>query len=155
MRAYATTVLESVLQNDRVFQPAVLEDDLWLIQDFHIELEKYMFETCNVCQERWLHMDIRDNRCARWRRRDTSKRVDESDLMSMEYCLDSEEFPIDLPFLTQVEEMLITRVHVHVEICQVRGQQYKYMGNIVNFLRDTGKVYNKLVSRPGILYRYT
>lgn len=27
---------------------------------------------------------------------------------------------------------------------QIRGQQYKYKGLVVNFLRDTGKVYSQL-----------
>ncbi|QSS66644.1 hypothetical protein I7I51_02833 [Histoplasma capsulatum] len=57
--------------------------------------------------------------------------------------LNSDQVP-DLPFISQVEEMLIVRVHVFVEIRQVRGQQYKYKGHVVNFLRDTGHIYNSL-----------
>jgi hypothetical protein len=57
----------------------------------------------------------------------------------------------DLPVLTQVEEMLIARVHVFMEVRQVRGQQYKYKGHVVNFLRDTGRVYNKLPLLPSDL----
>jgi hypothetical protein len=54
----------------------------------------------------------------------------------------------DLPELTQVEEILVARVHVFVEVRQVRGQQYKYKGHILNFLRDTGRVYNTLPLLP-------
>jgi hypothetical protein len=57
----------------------------------------------------------------------------------------------DLPELSQTEEMLIARVHVSVdsvEVCRVRGQQYKYSGHIVNFLRDTGRVYDTLPLLP-------
>ncbi|KAL6789495.1 hypothetical protein GGI42DRAFT_347248 [Trichoderma sp. SZMC 28013] len=44
--------------------------------------------------------------------------------------------------------MLIARVHVHVQIFQHRGQQYKYRGHVVNFLRDTGSVYSQLPLLP-------
>lgn len=43
--------------------------------------------------------------------------------------LDFGEVPGNLPDLTMVEEMLIARVHVHVEVLQVRGAQYKYHAN--------------------------
>ncbi|KAI8396355.1 hypothetical protein FOFC_20902 [Fusarium oxysporum] len=46
------------------------------------------------------------------------------------------------------EEMLIARVHVFVNVMQVRGQQYKYRGHIVHFLRDVGKVYSQLPLLP-------
>ncbi|KAI8395030.1 hypothetical protein FOFC_21522 [Fusarium oxysporum] len=44
--------------------------------------------------------------------------------------------------------MLIARVHVFVNVMQVRGQQYKYRGHIVHFLRDVGKVYSQLPLLP-------
>jgi len=47
-----------------------------------------------------------------------------------------------------VEEMLIARVHVAVNVLQVRGQQYKYRGHVVQFLRDVGKVYKTLPLIP-------
>jgi hypothetical protein len=46
--------------------------------------------------------------------------------------------------LTQIEEMLIARVHCFVEVRQVRGIQYKYKGHVVDFLTNTAKVYNRL-----------
>ncbi|KAH0826840.1 hypothetical protein AYO21_07253 [Fonsecaea monophora] len=53
-----------------------------------------------------------------------------------------------LPELTQIEEMLIARVHVTIEVRQVRGAQYRYKGHICNFLRDTGLIYSKLPLLP-------
>ncbi|GKU09506.1 unnamed protein product, partial [Fusarium langsethiae] len=40
------------------------------------------------------------------------------------------------------------RVHVHVNIMLVRGQQYKYRGHVVHFLREVGLVYNQLPLLP-------
>ena len=62
--------------------------------------------------------------------------------------MDPGEFNLDLPSLTKVEQMLISRVHVFIELRRVRGQQYKYSGHIINFLRDTGRVYNRLPLLP-------
>jgi hypothetical protein len=56
-----------------------------------------------------------------------------------------------LPQLTSVEEMLIARVHVFIDIRQVRGQQFKYKGHVVNFLQNTGRIYNTLPLLPRVL----
>jgi hypothetical protein len=61
---------------------------------------------------------------------------------SRENALDFGEVPSFLPKPSQVEEMLIAHVHVHVQIFQYGGQQFKYRGHIINFLRDVGSVYS-------------
>jgi len=58
--------------------------------------------------------------------------------------MDPGDVPTSLPVLTQVEDMLIAPVHVYVEVRQIRGQQYKYTGNVVNFHRKTNKLYSIL-----------
>ncbi|KAH7108653.1 hypothetical protein EDB81DRAFT_609901, partial [Dactylonectria macrodidyma] len=69
-------------------------------------------------------------------------------VFSAENHLDFGLIPAFLPQLTIVEEMLIAPVHVFVNVMQVRGQQYKYRGHIVHFLRDVGKVYRQLPFYP-------
>ncbi|PVH91078.1 hypothetical protein DM02DRAFT_468628, partial [Periconia macrospinosa] len=56
-----------------------------------------------------------------------------------------------LPPLTQVEEMLIARVHCHVEVRMIRGAQFKYKGHVINFLNKTAKIYNVLPLLPSDL----
>ncbi|KJZ70452.1 hypothetical protein HIM_10154 [Hirsutella minnesotensis 3608] len=73
---------------------------------------------------------------------------DEPWFFSAENQLDFGLIPVFLPELTKVEEMLIAPVHVFVNVMQVRGQQYKYRGHIVHFLRDVGKVYRQLPLLP-------
>jgi hypothetical protein len=46
--------------------------------------------------------------------------------------------------LTQIEKMLIARVHVFIKIRQIRSVQYKYKSHITNFLRNTSKIYDSL-----------
>jgi hypothetical protein len=62
--------------------------------------------------------------------------------------MDPGPMPLGLEQLTQIEEMLIARVHCFSEVRQVRGVQYKYKGHIVNFLTNTAKVYNRLPLLP-------
>ncbi|KOS39091.1 hypothetical protein ACN38_g10077 [Penicillium nordicum] len=45
-----------------------------------------------------------------------------------------DEMPLMLPELTQVEEILISRVHVFIEVRLIRGQQYRYQGHVIHFL---------------------
>lgn len=87
------------------------------------------------------------SRCSH--RRDQGKVDDMPFLFSDGNSLDPGEMPdADLLQLTQVEEMLISRVHVHTEVHQIRGVQYQYTGHVINFLRDTGKVYDQLSMLP-------
>ena len=68
--------------------------------------------------------------------------------MSVQNMMDPGPLPQGLPVLTTVEEMLIARVHVFIEVHQVCGQQYKYSGHVCNFLRDVGRIYTKLPLLP-------
>ena len=38
-----------------------------------------------------------------------------------------------LPILTAVEELLITRVYIHLQVVRIRGQQYRYTSYICCF----------------------
>ena len=59
--------------------------------------------------------------------------------------------PAHLPILTQTEEMLIARAHVHVQVRRIRGHQYKYSGHTVNFMQDNMKLYDRLPLLPANL----
>jgi hypothetical protein len=86
--------------------------------------------------------------CKKCLARDKTKEADQPFFFSAANHTDPGAVPGDLPELTQVEEMLISRVHVFIEIRQIRGQQYQYKGHVVNFLRDVGKIYSKLPLLP-------
>lgn len=93
-------------------------------------------------------MDVKNGICRVCRRRDGSKPAGTADFFTAENHLDCGDIPEHLPELSQVEEMMIARVHVHVQVMCVRGQQYKYRGHVINFLRDIGKVYSQLPRLP-------
>jgi len=145
--------------------PALTERDYGLLQDFHRRLDRDVMETCSRCDERWFHMGMNnDDVCAACQKVDRDLDADEPFLFSDENDMnpgplpkdlppthEGYRSPEDLPELSQVEEMLISRVHCFVEVRQVRGVQFKYRGHVVNFLCNTAKVYNKLPLLPGDL----
>lgn len=92
-------------------------------------------------------MGLKDGICKRCLAKDKNKE-DEPWFFSAENQFDFNLIPVSLPQLTTVEEMLIAPVHVFVNVMQIRGQQHKYCGHIVHFLRDVGKVYRQLPLLP-------
>ncbi|KAM4062456.1 PIF1-like helicase [Hirsutella rhossiliensis] len=104
-------------------------------------------DTCALtdCDRATLHYD---GICSRCYRKDDKRGPDEPYFFSAENLLDFGPVPTRLPELTPTEEALIARVHVHVNIMLVRGQQYRYRGHVVHFLREVGLVYNQLPLLP-------
>ena len=58
--------------------------------------------------------------------RDTKSLKDLSEpfLFSNMNNIDLGTMPKHLPILTEVEEMIIAYIHIHLQVAQVRGQQY-------------------------------
>jgi len=138
------------MQNNDTDAPALSEQDWQYLKDFQARLAKeVILDYCTRCKETWFNNNVVNGVCKKCRTtRDKSKKDDEPFLMSAENLMDPGGVPPNLPKLTQVEEMLIAKVHVMVEVHQIRGQQYRYSGHVCNFLRDVGKIYNKLPLLP-------
>ena len=54
-------------------------------------------------------------------------------LFSKSNGLDLGPVPSFLPILTVVEELLITRVYIYLQVVRVRGQQYRYTSHVCYF----------------------
>ncbi|KAJ3517269.1 hypothetical protein NM208_g14729 [Fusarium decemcellulare] len=123
--------------------------DRAILREFWTKLDNDQMQFCSRFQECWFQMKIDcDGICARCYRKDEKRRPDEPYFFSADNQLDFSPVPARLPQLTPTEESLIARVHVHVNIMLVRGQQYKYRGHVVHFLREVGLVYNQLPLLP-------
>ncbi|KAF6518454.1 hypothetical protein HZS61_002532 [Fusarium oxysporum f. sp. conglutinans] len=123
--------------------------DKAILREFWTKLDNDQMQFCSRCQECWFQMKIDcDGICARCYRKDEKRRPDEPYFFSADNQLDFGPVPARLPQLTPTEESLIARVHVHVNIMLVRGQQYKYRGHVVHFLREVGLVYNQFPLLP-------
>ncbi|KAL5727616.1 hypothetical protein ACHQM5_000795 [Ranunculus cassubicifolius] len=59
--------------------------------------------------------------------------------------------PIELSRLSNLESILIARIHPMMSVYRVKGQQYKYSGNVINFAQDVNMVANVLPCRPADL----
>jgi hypothetical protein len=129
--------------------PALTDRDKATLREFWTTLDNDEMEYCSRCQECWFQMKIDcDGICGRCYRKDAKRGPDEPYFFSADNQLDFGPVPARLPELTPTEESLIARVHVHVNIMLVRGQQYKYRGHVVHFLREVGLVYNQLPLLP-------
>ncbi|KAJ5894970.1 hypothetical protein N7495_006661 [Penicillium taxi] len=118
--------------------PLAILPEWAMILAFREGLSAEKMDTYLHYDETWFSMNVKDNICARCRKVDLD--ATQCHLFSKENNMHPGQLPT-LPELTQVEEMLIARVHVFMEVRLVRGQQFKYRGHIVNFLRDIGKVF--------------
>lgn len=105
-------------------------------------------EFCARCQTQWFNQRLSRSVCQHCRDKDAKMSPGEPFFYSHKNNLDFGDVPSHLPPLSQIEEILIAQVHVHVQIFQHRSQQYKYRGHVVNFLRNTGSVYSQLPLLP-------
>ncbi|KAJ5171639.1 hypothetical protein N7492_004232 [Penicillium capsulatum] len=147
--AFPTPILPAIhpsdLMSGSLERPSLTESEWELLRSFQGKLREPRMETCQRCRERWFQMGLnRDGVCRRCVRVDRNMQVF---LYSHENRMQPSAVD-DLPALTQVEEMLISRVHVFQEVRLVRGQQYRYRGHIVHFLRKTGRLYEQLPILP-------
>jgi hypothetical protein len=60
-------------------------------------------------------------------------------LFSKSNRLDPGPIPSFLPILTAVEELLIARVYVYLQVVRIRGQQHRYTGYVYCFGQNTPK----------------
>ena len=65
--------------------------------------------------------------------------------------MDPCKVPDELQNLTEVEEMLITRVFPVMSVYRLRGRQYGYRGNIINFSQNVQEFVAKLPRHPSSL----
>ena len=106
--------------------PALLPEDFALLEKWNDKVYEDTLETCNSCQERWFDMELQGGVCRRCQKDDAKRNTNvdsqqEPRLFSDENFTDPGEMPVNLPPLTQVEEMLIARVHTFIEVRQHRG----------------------------------
>jgi hypothetical protein len=117
-------------------EPAVSDIQWRRVSRFYDSLDAIVREYCVRCHEFWFDMKLKDGvcyRCQRLRQGRPARSFTAIDLV-----------PEHLPQLSEIEEMLIARIHVHIQVWQVKGQQYKYKGHVVNFMQNTSKLYTKL-----------
>ncbi|KAK3917404.1 ATP-dependent DNA helicase RRM3 [Frankliniella fusca] len=94
-------------------------------QKFEDHMKSGVWSTCEQCKERFLHRGKRKKKC-----------IHKSDVcksLSCENGMDPGTVPDVLSGLTYVEEQLIARIHPVVSLFKIKGHQFGYSGNVINF----------------------
>jgi hypothetical protein len=115
------------------------------IKKFRSILQAKCIETCSRYKERWFQMGLATEgnnigvckACIK----DANSLKDPTlpPLFGKSNGLNPGPVPGFLPILTAVEELLITRVYVYLQVIRVRGQQYRYTGYVCCFGQNTLK----------------
>jgi hypothetical protein len=125
---------------------AVSAEDRTLLQAFCDQLMNISLEHCSKCNEEWFDLKVsvqHDGRalCARCVRSDKFSEINQM-------CPGPDPQSLFLPELTQMEEILISPVHTHLQVWKVKGGQSKYRGHICNFFRNVGRFHNWIPLLP-------
>lgn len=133
---------------------ALPEAERRLLRDYRARVDRETtMETCSRYQRRWFGLGLTGGICANCRSVDKhpKRAPDEPYLFSAENNMHFGDVPPHLPKLTQIEEQLIARIHIFIDVRLIRGQQYRYSKHCVSFLRETGQLFDQLPRLPGEL----
>src|SRR5947207_5941965 len=135
-------------------QMAITEEDRSLIEDFHRELASVEIEFCNICKERWFDMHVNDDgicrRCRRHKHGEAPRFMEINKLhpgSNIQELAARYELPIPEP-LSQIEEMLISKVQCMMQVYSIKGGQNKYAGHCCNFVRHNANLLGKVPILP-------
>jgi len=122
------------------------ESDRKLLHYFRSKIDKLSNNLCPVCDECFPSIKIVQGEC---RRCYTEK--NEVKKFSARNNMDPGEVPKELQGLTQIEEMLIAQIFPIVSVYCLRGGQFAYRGNVINFPQDVLEFATRLPHRPSSL----
>jgi ATP-dependent DNA helicase PIF1 len=99
------------------------------------------------CKELWFDIKIKDGVCQRCIARDREQ-GDGPPLMSAANNMDPGPQLDNLPELTDMEQMMISPIHISMHMVHMKGAQYRYKGHVMTFLRDVPDVVTVLPRLP-------
>ena len=121
------------------------ESDRNLLLNFRTKVNDLTNNLCTVCNERF-PFNLIQNACHRCNRdKNLVKKFSASNNM------DPGDVPEDLQGLTEIEQMLISRIFPVISVYCLRGGQYAYRGNVINFPQDVSEFVTRLPRIPSSL----
>jgi len=109
-----------------------------LLKKFRNKMDNIKHVICPVCNESCPSIVLVNGKC-RWCH---SKKM--SNRFSEENNMDPGEVPEELQDLTEIEEMLIAKAFTVMSVYRLRGGQYGYRGNVINFPQDVHELATRL-----------
>ncbi len=115
------------------------------MHSFHLDQERLEHRQCTICKEAWptRHNLASEVFICYWCKRDKKS----PKKFSAENDMDPGTVPEQLRGLTQVEEMLISRVCPIMRVYRKHGGQRGYKGHVLNLPQDIQSFLNRLPSR--------
>ncbi|CAG8803458.1 10099_t:CDS:2 [Cetraspora pellucida] len=123
------------------------KSDQNLLQNFYAEINKLTNILCLVCNECFSSIELIKEECCH--RCYYDKNVIKK--FSKENNMDLGNVPEELQGLTEIEEMLIAQIFPVVSVYRLRGGQYAYRGNVINFPQDVSEFTTRLPRHPSSL----
>ncbi len=120
--------------------------DRKLLEKFRNKMDKIQHVVCPVCNECCLSTVIVMGKC----RRCHSEKI-MPNKFSAENNMDPGNVPNELEGMTEIEEMLIAKVFTVMSVYRLRGGQYGYRGNVINFPQDVEEFTTRLPREPSSL----
>ncbi|CAG8503777.1 4193_t:CDS:2 [Paraglomus occultum] len=120
--------------------------DQKLLKDFHKRMDKLQHVVCPVCNESCPSIVLVKGKCQRC----YSEKI-MPNKFSADNNMDPGDIPEELQDLTEIEEMLIARAFTVMSIYRLRGGQYGYRGNVVNFPQDICEFATRLPRHPIVI----
>ena len=119
--------------------------DQRLLQKFRNKMDKFHHVSCPICKECYPSMVLVQGKC---RRCNAEKKPNK---FSASNNMDPGDVPNELQGLTEIEEMLIAKVFTVMSVYKLRGGQYGYKGNVINFPQDVKEFTTRLPREPSSL----
>lgn len=109
---------------------------------FNAECGKFEIEVCTICNRSFPGLKVTNGRC------NYCKDHTNNNKYSAENNIDPGPVPPELQDLTYIEQLLIARVHSIVSIFRIKGAQYGYSGNVINFRQNISEYIKRLPIHP-------
>jgi len=117
--------------------------------EFDRKVAAIVTRDCSTClrSSAELNIDSVSNSCSTCRK----VRVGEINKFSAANNMDPGVVPVELQNLSYIEQMLIAQVHPVVSLYRVKGNQYKYGGNVISFRQNIEEYIGILPVLPSTL----
>jgi hypothetical protein len=122
------------------------EFDREILQKFRNKMDKLKHVFCPICKECCPSIVLVKGNCHRCHMEKSLFKK-----FSADNNMDPGEVPEELQDLTEIEEMLISKVFTVISIYRLRGGQNGYRGNVINFPQDIEEFTTRLPRIPSSL----
>ncbi|CAB4435573.1 unnamed protein product [Rhizophagus irregularis] len=109
-------------------------------------MNKLEHKICPVCNERFPSINLVLEMCHR-----CYGDKNEIKKFSCANNMHPGDIPEELKNLTEIEKMLIAQTFTIISVYYLRGGQYAYSGNVINFSQDIGEFVSRLPRHPSTL----